>query len=50
MNTQFMVSIRTDRMLVMELGVNVVVYISPQEVAALIAYLERHKLFFQVRP
>jgi hypothetical protein len=43
---QLVVSIRTDRMLVVELGVNVVVMLSPQETALLLEYLDRHRKFF----
>jgi hypothetical protein len=44
---QLVVSIRTDRMFVMELGVNVVVIFSPQEIFLLFDYLNRYRKFFE---
>jgi hypothetical protein len=42
------VSIKTDRTLVIELGKNTVVVLSPVEARALLAYLQHHHYYFQI--
>jgi len=47
LHDQLIISIRTDRMFVLELGKNVVVLFSPQETALLFDYLNKYRKFFE---
>lgn len=45
-----LVSIRTDRIFILECGRNVVLFLSPDETRLLLEYLVKHRLYFQVKP
>jgi len=46
---ELVLSIRTDRVLVIELGRNTVVFLSPTEARALLEYLQHHHYYFPIR-